>query len=151
MIDMKSIPALSFKRTCALNVTSNESALIHFVSSKLCSHENLMPVWHFMSVKMTYLKSIPFWVSFHLNSCQHKKRAGWTLKWEFQPKWNLIPVWVHFGSHVNVLLLLTLFRMGGGGKKDLPPTGFSSVTSANVGISPQNFLTFNFNHFATLV
>ena len=41
---MKSIPALSFKRMCALNATSSESALIHFVSGKLCSHENLMPV-----------------------------------------------------------------------------------------------------------
>ena len=27
----------------------------------------------------------------------------------------------------------------------------SPVTSANVGISPQNFLTFNFNPFATLM
>ena len=33
-----------FKRTCALNETSNESALIHFVSGKLSSHENLMAV-----------------------------------------------------------------------------------------------------------
>ena len=72
MTDMKSIPALSFKRTCALNATSNESALIHFVSGKLCSHENLMPVWNFISVKMTDMKSIPFWVSFCLNSCEHK-------------------------------------------------------------------------------
>ena len=37
---------------------------------------------------------------------------------------------------------------GGGGKKPPPPNGFSSVTSANVGISPKNFLTFNFNTFA---
>ena len=72
MTDMKSIPALSFKRTCALNATSNGSALIHFVSGKLCSHENFMPVWNFISVKMTYMKSIPFWVSFHLNSCEPK-------------------------------------------------------------------------------
>ena len=49
MTDMKSTSALSFKRTCALNATSNESALIHFVSGKLCSHENLMPVWNFIS------------------------------------------------------------------------------------------------------
>ena len=28
-----------------------------------------------------------------------------------------------------------------------PPTSFSPVTSANVGISTQNFLTFSFNHF----
>ena len=39
---------------------------------------------------------------------------------------------------------------GGGGQKD-PPTSFSPVTSTNVGISPQNFLTFSFNPFATLV
>ena len=71
MTDMESIPALSFKRTCAIKATSNESALIHFVSGKLCSHENLMPVWNFISVKMTDMKSIPFWVSFHLNSCEH--------------------------------------------------------------------------------
>ena len=42
---------------------------------------------------------------------------------------------------------LTLFRMGEGAKSP-PPTGFSSVTSANVGISPKNFLTFSFNTFA---
>ena len=72
MTDMKSIPALSFKRTCALNATSNEFALINFVSGKLCSHENLMPVWNFISVKMTDMKSIPIWVSFYLNSCEHK-------------------------------------------------------------------------------
>ena len=73
MTDMKSIPALSFKRTCALKATSNESALIiHFVSGKLCSHESLMPVWNFISVKMTNLKSIAFWLSFRLNSCERK-------------------------------------------------------------------------------
>ena len=44
MTDMKSIPAMSFKRTCALNTISNYSALIHFVPGKFCSHENLMPV-----------------------------------------------------------------------------------------------------------
>ena len=69
--DMKSIPALSFKRICALITTSNDSALIHFVSGKLSSHENLTPVWNSISVKMTDMKSIPFWVSFHLNSCEH--------------------------------------------------------------------------------
>ena len=45
---------------------------------------------------------------------------------------------------------LTLFRMGEGAKSPPPPppNGFSSVTSANVGISPKNFLTFSFNTFA---
>ena len=37
-----------------------------------------------------------------------------------------------------------------GGQKS-PPTSFSPVTSTNVGISPQIFLNFSFNPFATLV
>ena len=37
-----------------------------------------------------------------------------------------------------------------GGKK-APPTIFLPVTSTNVGIDPQNFLTFSFDSFATLV
>ena len=41
-------------------------------------------------------------------------------------------------------------RRGKGGQKG-PPTSFSSVTSENVGISPQNFLTFSFNPFDTLM
>ena len=37
-----------------------------------------------------------------------------------------------------------------GPQKD-PPTSFSSLTSTNVWISLQNFLTFSFNPFATMV
>ena len=70
--DIKSILALSFKRTCAVMAKSNESALIHFVSGKLCSHENLMPVWNFILVKLTNIISIPFWVSFCHSSCKRK-------------------------------------------------------------------------------
>ena len=40
----------------------------YFVSGKFCSYENLVPVWNFISVKMTNMKSIPFWVLFRLNS-----------------------------------------------------------------------------------
>ena len=52
--------------------------------------------------------------------------------------------------------ILILFRMGVGGgggcgKKPSPPTRFSSVTSTKIGISPQNFLTFRFKPFATLM
>ena len=50
----------------------------------------------------------------------------------------------------NNLRDLTLFRMGGRGQKS-PHTSFSPVTSTNVRFGPQNFLTFNFNPFATLV
>ena len=38
-----------------------------------------------------------------------------------------------------------------GGKKAPPRTSFSPVTSTNVGIRPQNILTFGFNRFTTLV
>ena len=58
MTDMKSIPASIFKRKCTLNATSRKSALIYFVLGKLCSHENITPVWYFISVKMTGMKSI---------------------------------------------------------------------------------------------
>ena len=36
-------------------------------------------------------------------------------------------------------------------RKKAPPTRFSSVTSANIGISPQEFLTFSCNPFSILV
>ena len=42
------------------------------------------------------------------------------------------------------------FRKGRRGQKG-SPTSFSPVTSTNVGFGPQNFLTFSFNPFATLV
>ena len=35
MTDMTSIPALSFKRTCPLNTTSNKSAFIYFISFRV--------------------------------------------------------------------------------------------------------------------
>ena len=41
--------------------------------------------------------------------------------------------------------------MGGGGGAKRPPTSFSPVASTNVGTSRQDFMTFRFNPFATLV
>ena len=35
-----------------------------------------------------------------------------------------------------------------GGEQKILPTSFYMVTSTNIGISPQNFLTFSFNPFA---
>ena len=40
---------------------------------------------------------------------------------------------------------------GGWGWQKGPPTSFFSVTSTKVGLSPQNFLTFSVNTFATVV
>ena len=83
---MKSIPALSFKRTGALIATSNEFALINFVSGS----------------PFRFLKSKLFWLSFCLNSYEHRSGVDWTPKWDFQLN-EISPVWGHFASHVNVL------------------------------------------------
>ena len=40
---------------------------------------------------------------------------------------------------------------GGRGMQKCTPTSFSSVTSTNIRINRQNFLTFSFNHFDTLL
>ena len=44
--------------------------------------------------------------------------------------------------------ILTPFTMG---SKKVPPNSFSLATSSNVGISPQNALTFSFNPFSILM
>ena len=63
---------IEFQMHMRIKCNIQESALIHFVSGKLCLHENLMPVWNFILVKMADMKCIPFWGSFRLNSCEHK-------------------------------------------------------------------------------
>ena len=50
-----------------------------------------------------------------------------------------------------LIIFLSRFEWEGGGGKKAPPTSFSPVTSTNVRISPNNYLTFSFNLFATLV
>ena len=52
---------------------------------------------------------------------------------------------------VFLILYLTLNPIQVGGTKKAPPTNFFTVTSRNVAIFPQNFLTFSFNPFARLV
>ena len=54
---------------------------------------------------------------------------------------------------INFLVFVVFYPIqdeGVGGQKD-PLTRFSPVTSTNVGFGPQNFLTFSFNLFGTLV
>ena len=46
---------------------------------------------------------------------------------------------------------LTLSRMRGSGGQKNPFNSFSSLTSPKEGICPQNFLTFSFNPFVTLL
>ena len=55
-----------------------------------------------------------------------------------------------FGVPLFNVTLFNPIQDGGGGQKG-PPTCFSPVTSINVGISPENFLTVNYDPFATLV
>ena len=75
MTRMKSIPALTFKRTCTLNATSNESVLIHFfwvnyVHMKIScrfeiSFRSKWPIWnpyrfefHFASIHVNTSKEL---------------------------------------------------------------------------------------------
>ena len=51
----------------------------------------------------------------------------------------------------NILIYFNPIQDGGGGGKKAPPTSFSPLTSTDVGISPQNFLTFIFDPFPALV
>ena len=51
-------------------------------------------------------------------------------------------------DHTEDAGLLNPNQDGGGGKKP-PPTSFTPVTSTNITIGPQNFLSFSFNVFAT--
>ena len=57
--------------------------------------------------------------------------------------------WSLFKIKVLFLVYLTLYRMGGGARR--LPYQFFPVTSTNVKTSPQNFLTFSFNPFGTLM
>ena len=79
MTDMKSIPALTFKRTSALIATSNESALIHFALGKLCLHENLMPVWNSFWSKWPIWS--PYRFEFHFTSAHVKTSKELTEHW----------------------------------------------------------------------
>ena len=53
--------------------------------------------------------------------------------------------------HEQLILFNMDERERGGGGKNPPPSSFSSVNSANVGTSPQSFLTISFNPFVTVV
>ena len=52
---------------------------------------------------------------------------------------------------VALLVLDAVNPIQDGGEQKGPPTRFSSVTSANVEISPQNFQTFSVNSSSTLL
>ena len=56
-----------------------------------------------------------------------------------------------FKNESYALVLINPIQDGAGGQPPPPPIRTSPVTSTNVGISPQNFLTFRYNPFATLV
>ena len=66
---------------------------------------------------------------------------------EIQSKYHIQNKSICLNKHFNYLNPIQ--DVEGGAKKK--PTSFCPVTSTNVGIGPQNFLTFIFNPFATLV
>ena len=60
---------------------------------------------------------------------------------------------MYFLSHTEVYYDFMKFNpiQDGEPKSPPPPTSFSPVTSTNIGVSLQNFLTFSYNHFVTHV
>ena len=56
-----------------------------------------------------------------------------------------------YGASKDVLENRVCFNPIQDGGQKSPPTNLFPVNSANIGISPQNFLNFSFNSFATLV
>ena len=63
----------------------------------------------------------------------------------------ILNIWMTSLIALSTFLFNPIQDGGGGGLKRPPSTSFSSITSANVGINPENFLTFSFNPFATRV
>ena len=99
-------PAMSFKRTCALNAVTNESALIHFDSGKFCSYEISCRFEISWQIWNPYRFDFHF-ASIHVNTSKKLIKTE-MISWS---KWNLIPVWVHFSSHVNLLLFSVVFHV----------------------------------------
>ena len=95
--------AMSFKRTCALNAIFNESVLIYFASGNFLftwkSHTCLK--CHF---SQNYRYEVHTGLSFISLQLIWTQVKNWrNTKKRFSIKMNLIPVWVHFASHMNVL------------------------------------------------
>ena len=86
-----------WQRTCELNVNFTESLQLHFAADISFLHGKRTAILNFTTVKMTEIKIKPKWI--HITPVH--------VKWVLQQKWNFTPVWVHFRSHVNVLLELS--------------------------------------------
>ena len=100
-------PTRSFKYTCPFSAISKEYALILFALGKFCSYENLMPSFWSFILKFHDRNDIHTGLSFISPQFMSTQVKSWqNTERDFQPNWNLIPVWVHFASHVNVLLYL---------------------------------------------
>ena len=61
------------------------------------------------------------------------------------PQWKLFPSEKFFPDKVYLIFIKVLNEFSHPAKKR--PTSFSAVTPANIGIRPQNFLTYSFNLF----
>ena len=86
-------------------------------------------------------------------SFQRRKVACWNFYGIFgiqvlEKDWKPIG---EFMLNVHIDNTFNPIQDGGWGAKNAPCTSFPLVTSTNTGISPENFLNFSFNPFATLV
>ena len=93
-----------WQRTCQLNINFDESAQLHLTvgiyygGGLLCGGLK----FHFGQNDWSEILK-PKWNSLHPNSHEPFQRTDKELKWDFHLNWIFKSVWVHFGSHLNVL------------------------------------------------
>ena len=74
---------------------------MHF---KCCNFISLQPLTVYMENSLKFEMSHLHQVTFiFLRPCE-RCYGSYLTSWNFTPKWNLKPVWVHFWSHVKMLL-----------------------------------------------
>ena len=99
--------------------------------------------------------SLEFWSWKNTLLCYHPHWTYLTPKCKGNSSFWWIEKYIYKNDDGMSALTLLRMRMGGGGglggATKEAPTSFSSVTSSNVRVSPQNFLTSSFNIFVTLL
>ena len=123
----------------------------NFHIKNMCMFYKRLSFWQVLVQKVAFISTFLYFISFHFIS---KMLSTQIYSYKLPVLSNIFCI----VKCKRPKYVLTLFRMGrrggggggGGGKKALP-IRFSTVTSTNVGVSPQSILTLSYNPLATLV
>ena len=107
----------------------------------------------------TWNAVMTLWVRWLGNNISCRNFAVQTLLWSLEfvflkKSWTQLYqtcYYYYYYNHRYFLAYCSKTHLVGKKGKKAPPTSFFPVTSTNVGFGPQNFLTFSFNPFVTLV